>query len=205
MACGQRSSMTPAASRQAPQASSRSGSHQRSDGDTPVSLIPHSVLPKMPKAWETPAGRSSAAALSQRISMGRYGGREISNHSPPTWVAAWHQEQDQISSSQAVGSTGHCHIDRPHTSHATGGSSHAGTDRPKQLTSRQLPNTPARTKRSLRAGDHHPWWPAERQISRWLEARRPVPFGHSRNSWRRCPDSRNHDYALTRRRERGIS
>ncbi len=141
--------MTPATSRQAPQAFSRSGSHQRSDGDKPVFRIPHSVLSKMPKAWETPAGRPSATALSQRISMGRYGGREISNHSPPTWVAAWHQEQDQISSSPAVGGTGHCHIDRPHTSHSTGGSSHAGTDGPKRLTSRQLPNTPARTKRSL--------------------------------------------------------
>jgi hypothetical protein len=31
----------------------------------------------------------------QRISMGRYGGREISNHSPPIWTAAWHQRQDR--------------------------------------------------------------------------------------------------------------
>ncbi|MFE5097403.1 hypothetical protein ACFRCI_45800 [Streptomyces sp. NPDC056638] len=50
----------------------------------PVSWISHSVLSKMPKAWETSAGRPSATAFSQRISIGRYGGREISNHSPPT-------------------------------------------------------------------------------------------------------------------------
>lgn len=113
--------MTHAASRQAPQAFSRSGSHPQSDGDMPTSRIPHSVLSKMPKAWETSAGRPSATALSQRISTGKYGGRETSNHSPPTCVAAWHQEQDQISTSYTVGTAGHRHIARPHTSHSTGG------------------------------------------------------------------------------------
>ncbi len=139
----------PAAPRQAPQALACSGSHRWSDGDMPVSWMPHSVLSKMPKALGTSVGRPSATALSQRISMGRHGGREISNHSPPTWVAAWHQEEDQIPSSQAVGGTGHRHMDRPHTSHSTGGSSHADTGRPKRVTSRRLPNTPARKKRSF--------------------------------------------------------
>lgn len=50
IARGQRSSMRRAASRQAPQASSRSGSHQWSDGDMPASWMPHSVLSKMPNA-----------------------------------------------------------------------------------------------------------------------------------------------------------
>lgn len=51
----QRSSMTPAASRQAPQVSSRSGSRQKSDGDIPASWMPHSVLSKLPNARESPA------------------------------------------------------------------------------------------------------------------------------------------------------
>ncbi|MFI6893630.1 hypothetical protein ACIBM4_05910 [Streptomyces sp. NPDC050256] len=42
----------------------------------------------MPKAWEMSAARPSATALSQRMPTGKYGGRETSNHSPPTWVAA---------------------------------------------------------------------------------------------------------------------
>lgn len=41
--------------------------------------------------------------------MGTYGESAISKHSPPTWVAAQHQEQDQISSSQAFDSTTHRH------------------------------------------------------------------------------------------------
>lgn len=45
-------------------------------------------------------------------------------------MAAWHQEQDQISAAAAVGGTGHRHIARSHTSHSTGGSSHGGTARP---------------------------------------------------------------------------
>lgn len=45
----------------------------------PATWIPHSVLSKMPKAWETSAVRPSATARSQRMSACKYGGRGTSN------------------------------------------------------------------------------------------------------------------------------
>lgn len=86
-----------------------------------------------PKAVET--------AHTRRVSTGRYGGRATSNHSPPPWVTAWHQEQDHSSSSHAVDCTDHRHIARPHTSHSTIGSSHAsdGDLNPLQRETSQTP------------------------------------------------------------------
>jgi hypothetical protein len=77
------------------------------------------------------AGLAGMGALMRSASDA--GCREISNHSPPIWTAAWHQGQDQISSHQAVGGTNRCHIASPHTSHSISGSSHAGTAEPQAV------------------------------------------------------------------------